>query len=75
VTIRGFAPRITGGAITKYAETHWAIQAITEMALGERMIRTFIERDHAGEFHEATGEDSVTEYVIALPGAWLEAAR
>jgi signal transduction histidine kinase len=66
--IRGRAPRVTGGTITAYAKARWAIRAITEMALGERMIRSFIERNHAGEFRKRSGHGDLVEYVLALPG-------
>ncbi|WP_315703051.1 MULTISPECIES: PAS domain S-box protein [unclassified Bradyrhizobium] len=67
--VRGCAPQVTGGTITKYTEERWAIGAITEMALGERMIRSFIEQNHAGEFKTRRGEGGLAEYIVALPGA------
>ena len=67
MVITGRAPRVTGGAITEYAETRWAISAITEMALGEQMIKKFIEENHAGKFYQKSGESNLTEYVILLP--------
>jgi len=60
---------VTGKTISEYAERTWAIHAITEMALGEQMIRSFIEENHAGEFHKRSGDGDLTEYVLALPGA------
>ena len=67
--VRGRAPRVSGGTIAEYAETRWAIRAITEMALGERMIRSFIKRNHAGEFHRRRRHGDLMEYVLALPVA------
>ena len=69
MAIRGYAPRVTGGAITDYAKTRWAIRAITEMALGERMIRSFIEKNHSGTFRKRRADGELMEYVIELPGA------
>jgi signal transduction histidine kinase len=69
VAIRGFAPQITGGPITDYAEARWAIQAITEMAAGEQTVSTFINRDYAGEFYKRRLDGGLVEYVITLPEA------
>jgi PAS domain S-box-containing protein len=69
VTIRGYAPEVTGGKITDYAETRWAIRAITEMALGEQIIRRFVEDNHDGTFHSFRGAGARVEYVIELPRA------
>jgi PAS domain S-box-containing protein len=69
VAISGYAPAVTGSAISDYAKTRWAIHAITEMALGEEMIRSFIEKNHAGKFRKRRAEDDFMEYVIELPGA------
>jgi signal transduction histidine kinase len=67
--ISGYAPRVTGGAIKDYAKTRWAIHAITEMALGEEMIRSFIERNHAGTFRKRRHDGDLMEYSIELPRA------
>jgi PAS domain S-box-containing protein len=69
VAISGYAPPVTGSAISDYAKKGWAIHAITEMALGEEMIRSFIEKNHAGKFRKQRVEDDLMEYVIELPGA------
>jgi PAS domain S-box-containing protein len=65
----GRVPRVTGGAITNYAETRWAIRAITEMALGEEMIKTFVETNHSGRFYKRHHDGDLMEYVIELPVA------
>jgi PAS domain S-box-containing protein len=69
VVISGYAPQVTGGAITNYAEEYWAIRAITEMALGEEMIKSFIERNHGGTFGKHRGDGDLIEYTIQLPAA------
>jgi PAS domain S-box-containing protein len=68
VVICGYAPPVTGGAVKNYAATLWAIHAITEMAVGEEMIRNFIEVNHAGAFHKRMIDANLMEYVIVLPG-------
>lgn len=68
VAISGYAPPVTGCAFPDYAKTQWA-RAITEMALGEEMIRSFIEKNHAGKLRKRRVEDDLTEYVIELPAA------
>ena len=72
VVIAGRAPKVSGGTVTDYAETRWAIGAITELALGEQMIRNFIVTEHGGEFQERRGEDDLSEYIIVLPSALAE---
>ena len=67
VSIRGYAPKVSGGALTDYARTRWAIHAITEMALGEEMIRGFIERNHGGRLRKKSGSDDRMEFVVELP--------
>jgi PAS domain S-box-containing protein len=69
VDIRGYAPPVTGGEIKDYASARWAIHAITEMALGEDIIKGFIERNHGGRFRGRRMGGNVMEYVIELPGA------
>jgi PAS domain S-box-containing protein len=68
LVIRGYAPRVTGGAITNYGKTRWAIRAITEMALGEEMIKRFVEKNNSGRFHKQRHAGDLMEYVIELPG-------
>ena len=72
--IRGFAPQVTGGAVADYAKVRWAIHAITEMALGENVIKKFVERNHNGAFREQLDADGLTEYTVELPGI-AEGAR
>lgn len=67
VIFRGYAPEVTGGEITDYAETRWAIRAITEMAFGERTIQSFVEQNHDGAFRSSRGAGGRVEYVIELP--------
>lgn len=69
LVISGYAPPVTGSAISDYAKTRWAIHAITEMALGEEMIRSFIEKNHAGKFRKRRVGDDLMEYVLELPRA------
>jgi PAS domain S-box-containing protein len=69
IAIRGYAPRVTGGEIKEYAKTRWAIHAITEMALGEGVLRRFIEKNHQGHFRKRQVDEDLMEYVIELPGA------
>ena len=69
VAIRGYAPRVTGGEIKDYAKVRWAVHAITEMALGEGIVRAFIERNHGGRFRKREVGEDLMEYVIELPGA------
>jgi PAS domain S-box-containing protein len=73
--VRGRAPQVTGGTIIKYAETRWAIRAITEMALGEQMIRSFIEKNHGGKFSEQNSAGDLVEYTLALPASTREDAK
>jgi PAS domain S-box-containing protein len=75
VTIRGYAPRITGGALIDFARTRWAIHAITETALGEEMIRGFIEKNHGGRLRKQRGSDGRMEFVVELPAGEAEGAR
>lgn len=66
--ISGYAPPVTGGAIADYAKVQWAIHAITEMALGEDIIKKFIEQNHQGQFSKRRAAGDVLEYTIELPG-------
>lgn len=66
VLMRGFAPEVTGGEVVDYAETRWAIRQITELALGERIIRKFIVDNHGGDFRSKYGEDGRVEFSITL---------
>jgi PAS domain S-box-containing protein len=75
VTVRGYAPRVTGGDLTNYVRTRWAIRAITEMALGKRVIRAFIERNHQGRLRKKRGSDDRMKFVVELPAGKAEAAR
>jgi PAS domain S-box-containing protein len=65
--VRGHAPQVSAGTISRYADERWAIRAITEMALGEQMIRSFVEQNH-GVFDKRRDGD-LMEYVVALPAA------
>jgi hypothetical protein len=69
VAISGYVPPVNCSAFPEYAKTQWTKNAITEMALGEEMIRSFIEKNHAGKFRKRQVEDDLTEYVIELPAA------
>jgi PAS domain S-box-containing protein len=69
VSIKGYAPEVTGGEIMDYAETRWAIRAITEMALGEQMIKRFVEENHGGTFKSTAGLGERTEFIIEIPCA------
>ncbi|HRZ35949.1 MAG TPA: PAS domain S-box protein [Candidatus Paceibacterota bacterium] len=69
VAIRGYEPHASKGTITQYAEARWTIRTIREMAVGEQMIRRFIERDPGGRFYKRRRAGHVTEYVIELPTA------
>jgi PAS domain S-box-containing protein len=69
VAIRGYAPRVTGGEIKDFAKVRWAVHAITEMALGEGIVRAFIERNHGGRFRKRELGEDIMEYVIELPSA------
>jgi hypothetical protein len=62
---------VKGGAITDYAEERWAIRAITEMALGEEIIKSFVEENHSGRFLQQRRDGDRMEYVIELPGLSL----
>ena len=75
VSIRGYAPKVTGGTLTSYARKRWAIHAITEMALGEEMIRGFIERNHGGKLRKQHDSDDRMEFVVELPAEEAEAGR
>ena len=69
IAIAGYAPQITGGAVKDYAEEVWAIRAITELAVGEEMMKSFIEKNHDGTFRKEAQEGGRVEYVITLPAA------
>ena len=69
IAIAGYAPQITGGAVKDYAEVGWAIRAITELAVGEEMMKSFIEKNHDGTFRKEAQEGGCVEYVITLPAA------
>jgi PAS domain S-box-containing protein len=71
LVIGGYAPSVKGGAITDYAEERWAIRAITEMALGEEIIKSFVEENHSGRFLQQRRDGDRMEYVIELPGLSL----
>jgi PAS domain S-box-containing protein len=66
-SIRGRAPSVTGGTLIDYAESRWAIRAITEMALGEEMMNSFI-ANHGGRIEQEREGDQTT-YAIVLPCA------
>lgn len=74
IRIAGRAPHVTGGVAVRYTVTRWAIRAITELALGEQMIRGFIVDQNGGSFHKVHGEDDRLEFTITLPGALAEVA-
>ncbi len=69
ISLRGHVPEVTGGKVTDYTETRWAIQTITEMALGEETIRVFVEDHNHGRFHSPDSKAGPVEYKLELPAA------
>ncbi|MGD8208057.1 MAG: PAS domain S-box protein, partial [Thiohalocapsa sp.] len=69
VVMRGFAPEVTGGEVADYADTRWAIRAITELALGEQIVRRFVEDNHGGAFRKEQQDEGRVEFAISLPVA------
>jgi len=68
ITIKGYAPRFTGGQIAEYTQTRWAVRAITEIALAQETMKRFIEVNNKGVFYEPVWDGEQVIFRFELRG-------
>ncbi len=65
--ISGKAPEITGEDAHAYADKAWIVRTVTEMRLGEKMLRSLIEDNMQGNWHDPKRRDNYMDYRFDLP--------